>query len=257
MESITLEIKRFLQNKNTVTVLGVILAIFALYFAYTIRVKNAINPISVPYASEQIAAGSVITQSMVSTRLVPPSMLAGDIILDVNEIVDKYAADDTIIPKGSLFYRRTVVEEEQLNRDDLYKEEWPDGYSPYTIRTTVFKTYGNSMVPGNYVDVWVTAVDYSTKKVILGKLISNVKILVVKDGNGVRVFQNLDAKKKPDIIILSLPTEYLTLMTILIDGKVDGADVILVPTNESLNDEPGNTEIASEELKKWISSHAH
>ena len=46
--------KKFMQNKNTVTVVGVILAIVVLYVAYTMRIKSSINPISVPYASEQI-----------------------------------------------------------------------------------------------------------------------------------------------------------------------------------------------------------
>ncbi len=45
MGNLTTGFKKFLQNKNTVTVVGVILAIVVLYFAYTIRIKSAINPI--------------------------------------------------------------------------------------------------------------------------------------------------------------------------------------------------------------------
>ena len=50
MGNLTMGIKKFMQNKNTVTVVGVIAAIFVLYFAYTMRVKEAINPVRVPYA---------------------------------------------------------------------------------------------------------------------------------------------------------------------------------------------------------------
>ena len=39
---------KFLQNKNTVTVIGVVAAVLVLYVGYNIRVKNAINPITVP-----------------------------------------------------------------------------------------------------------------------------------------------------------------------------------------------------------------
>ena len=66
MGNLTTGFKKFLQNKNTVTVVGVILAIVVLYFAYTMRINSAINPISVPYAAEQIKAGTQITESMSS-----------------------------------------------------------------------------------------------------------------------------------------------------------------------------------------------
>ena len=75
MGNLTTGFKKFLQNKNTVTVVGVVLAIFVLYFAYTMRINSAINPISVPYAIKQINAGTQITEGMIGTREVPPSML--------------------------------------------------------------------------------------------------------------------------------------------------------------------------------------
>ena len=37
-------LKKFLQNKNTVTVVGVVLAIVVLYVAYNMRVNSAIKP---------------------------------------------------------------------------------------------------------------------------------------------------------------------------------------------------------------------
>ena len=88
MGNLTIGIKKFLQNKNTVTVIGVVLAIIILYVAYTMRIKSSINPISVPYASQQIPAGTQITESMIKTMEVPPAMLAGDVITNIGEIVD-------------------------------------------------------------------------------------------------------------------------------------------------------------------------
>ena len=126
MGNLTTGFKKFLQNKNTVTVVGVILAIVVLYFAYTIRIKSAINPIPVPYAVKQINAGTQITEGMIGTREVPPSMIKGDVILNKGEIIDKYASVDTVIPAGSLFYKRAVVEKEQLPANIIL--EYPKGY---------------------------------------------------------------------------------------------------------------------------------
>ena len=58
MGNLSTGIKKFLQNKNTVTVLGVVVAIIILYVAYNMRVQSAINPINVPYAKEQISPGT-------------------------------------------------------------------------------------------------------------------------------------------------------------------------------------------------------
>ena len=108
-------IKKFLQNKNTVTVFGVILAILILYFAYNWRVNKAVNPINVPYATQDISPGTQITADMVGIRAVPPSMLEGEVLTNQGQVIDKYSSADTVIPKGNLFYERTVVEKEQLD----------------------------------------------------------------------------------------------------------------------------------------------
>ena len=44
-------LKRLLSNKNTVTILAVILGVVFLYIAYNMRVKQAIEPKSVPIAN--------------------------------------------------------------------------------------------------------------------------------------------------------------------------------------------------------------
>jgi hypothetical protein len=64
-------IKRFFQNKNTVTVIGVVVAIAVLYIGYNWRVQSAINPVLVPYATQDIKGGTQITSEMIGTIEVP------------------------------------------------------------------------------------------------------------------------------------------------------------------------------------------
>ena len=164
MGNLSVSLKKFLQNKNTVTVVGVVLAIIVLYFAYTMRINSAISPVTVPYAAEQIPAGTQITESMISTREVPPAMLEGDVIQNIGEIVDKYSAADTVIPQGSLFYKRTVVEKEQLPANIIL--EYPKNYVLYNLPVDTETTYGNSVYPGNYIDIWLKAVNKLTEQQI-------------------------------------------------------------------------------------------
>ncbi len=263
MGNLVTNIKKFLQNKNTVTVIGVILAIVVLYFAYTIRINSAIHPVSVPYAAEQIKAGTQITESQISTREVPPSMLDGEVILNVGEIIDKYAAADTVIPKGSLFYKRAVVEKEQLPGSIIL--DYPKNYVLYNLKVDTNSTYGNSVFPGNYVDVWLKAEvkladdqiagNSAANKVMYGKLISNVKVLAVKDASGQAVFQNMDENRAPAMVVFALPQEYYVLLSKASYMRTYSTEIKLVPTNEGNKDEPGDLELSSEDLKEWINNN--
>jgi len=257
--------KKFLQNKNTVTVVGVVAAIVVLYFAYTMRINSAINPVVVPYASKQIPSGTQITESMISTREVPPSMLTGDVIQNKGEIIDKYSAADTVIPQGSLFYKRAVVEKEQLPANIIL--DYPKGYVLYNLSVTTQSTYGNSVYPGNYIDIYLKAVNKidesnanafnssDANKIMLGKLMSNIKVLAVKDSSGRPVFQNIDENRVPSMVVFALPEEYYILLKKAEFMRTYDTTLIVVPTNESIKDVPGDLEISSEQLKEWINTN--
>ena len=264
MGNLVTSFKKFLQNKNTVTVIGVILAIIVLYFAYTMRINSAINPVSVPYAATQIKAGTQITESMISTREVPPAMLEGDVILNVGEIIDKYAAADTVIPEGSLFYKRAVVEKEQLPGNIIL--DYPKNYVLYNLPVDTNSTYGNSVFPGNYIDIWLKAVNKVSEdqinagnrdadKIMYGKLLSNVQVLAVKDASGQPVFQNIDENRTPSMVVFALPQEYYVLLSKASYMRTYDTVIELVPTNEGNKDEPGDLELSSEDLKEWINNH--
>ena len=263
MGNLVTNFKKFLQNKNTVTVVGVILAILVLYFAYTMRISSAINPVNVPYATVQIKAGTQITESMISTRPVPPAMLDGDVILNVGEIIDKYSSADTVIPKGSLFYKRAVVEKEQLPGNIIL--DYPKNYVLYNLPVDTNSTYGNSVFPGNYIDIWLKAMvkmdenqaggNREADRVMYGRLISNVKVLAVKDSAGQAVFQNIDDNKTPAMVVFALPQEYYVLLSKASYMRSYSTEIKLVPTNEGNKDEPGDMELSSEDLKEWINNN--
>ena len=261
MGNLTTGLKKFMQNQNTVTVVGVILAIIVLYVAYTWRINKAVNPQVVPYAAEQINAGTQITESMIATREVPPSMISGDVLINKGDIIDKYAAADTVIPEGSLFYRRSVVEKEQLPANIIL--DYPKGHVLYNLSVSTESTYGNSVYPGNYIDIYLKAVNKidesnpaaltaDADKIMLGKLMSNIKVLAVKDADGNPVFQNIDENRKPAMIVFAVPEEYYILLKKAEYMRTYDTSLNIVPTNESLKDEPADLEISSDQLKEWI-----
>ena len=55
-----LKLKRFLGNKNTVTIICVILGVAVLLVGYNYRVKQAVQPVSVPYAMKRLEPKSKV-----------------------------------------------------------------------------------------------------------------------------------------------------------------------------------------------------
>lgn len=261
MGNILGNIKKIIINKNIVTFFGLILCIVIIFISYNSRINSSINPITVPYAKEKIASGTLITSKMVGTTQIPPSMLEGDVLTNISDVVDKYSNADTIIPEGSLFYERTVVEKEELPANIIL--DYPSGYVLYNMRVNTQTTYGNSIYPGNYIDIYLKVETLDTTqnqtqssdaKVMLGKLLSHVKILAVKDEEGKPVFDDLKEKRTPSMIIFAIPEEYYILLSKASYLRTYSSQLIPVPTNESLKENPGEVEMSSESLKEWINN---
>ena len=90
---------------------------------------------------------------------------------------------------------------------------------------------------------------------MLGKLFSNIKVLAVKDSSGQPVFQNIDENRSPAMVVFALPEEYFILLKKAEEMRTYSTSLYLVPTNESLKDEPADLEVSSDQLKEWINLH--
>lgn len=260
MNNLLVGIKKFLTNKNTVTVVGVIIAIIVLYVGYNMRINQAITPVSVPYAIEEINPRTQITEDMVSTMEIPQSMVNDNIITNSADVIDMYSNGDSVIPEGSLFYKRSVVSREQL--PDSIILNYPKGYVLYNLDVDMASTYSNSIYPGNYIDIYLKVQNaqnadgtiVTDDRIMVGKLLSNVKVLAVFDSSGNNVFANLDEKTVPAQIIFAIPEEYHILLRKASFLRAYESEIIPVPTAESLADEPGDVTLSSEDLRNFINN---
>ena len=261
MNNLIVGIKKFFTNKNTVTVVGVILAIVILYVGYNMRINQAITPVTVPYALEEIDPRVQITEDMVGTMDVPQSMIDNDneIITNVADVVDMYTQGDSVIPKGSLFYKRSVVSREQL--PDSIILDYPRGYVLYNLDVDMASTYSNSIYPGNYIDIYLKVQNAESAdgtvgddRIMVGKLLENVKVLAVYDSNGNNVFANIEDKGVPAQIIFAVPEEYHILLRKAEYLRAYESEIIPVPTAESLEDDPGDVTLSSEDLRNFINN---
>jgi hypothetical protein len=252
MNNLMFNISRFMKNKNTVTILGVFLGILILYFGYNMRVRQAIRPERMPYALVIIQPRQLITTEMVGYVDVPPKLIMGKVIRNPNLIIGKYANYNTVIPSGSLFYEDALVELRGL--PDSAFINIPDGYIPFNFPVTIDTTYGNSIFPGNYINMYFKALN-EDGKIIVGKLIENIEILAVKDKGGRHVFEDTNTERNPSTLIFAVPEEiHLLLRKSLYLGNVAGvrAELIPVPNTIAYHTEPGEIAITNQFLRGFI-----
>lgn len=252
------KLKQMLSNRNTVTFIGVILIVVVLYVFYNWRVNTAISPVRVPYAIQTIGPRTKITTDMIGYVDINQSAIKGNIYTNVTtQIIEKnmYTNVNCTVPAGSLFYVGALVQEKEL--PDAFLVDLKEGYQAYDFDVSMKTTYGNSMYPGNYVDVYFRYEDDAGNKNI-GKLVENVEILAVKDSSGRAVFDNMEENRTPAQIIFGVTDDihYLLRKAEYIANKV-ADDIILVPTNASVDLQEGEKaeiKVTSETVKQYIES---
>jgi hypothetical protein len=245
-------LKRFLSNKNTVTILGVVAGVLVLYIGYNWRVKQAIQPVTVPYAKVEISSRTQITEDMIGYMEVSSSVVSNspNLIQNASQIINNYAAYGVTIPANSLFYTEAIMTKAEM--PDSAFADIPDGYTIYPLDVNLQTTYGNSIYPGNYIDLYLKATDDSGK-IIFGKLIESIEVLAVKDSQGNHVFETTVESRTPAVMLFAVPDDmYLLLKKAeYISG---GVDILPVPRNASYSANPGETSVASDYIKNYILS---
>lgn len=245
-------VKRFLGNKNTVTILGVVAGVLVLYIGYNWRVKQAIKPVTVPYAKVEISSRTQITEDMIGYMEVSNSLVSNspNLIQNASQIINNYASYGVTIPANSLFYSTAIMTEAEM--PDSAFADIPDGYTIYSLNVNQHTTYGNSIFPGNYIDLYLKATDESGK-IIFGKLIESIEVLAVKDSQGNHVFETTVESRTPAELLFAVPDDmYLLLMKA---GYISGGvDILPVPRNASYSANPGETSVASDYIRNFILS---
>lgn len=256
MGNFTFKLKKFFQNKNTVTILGVVLGVLIIYFGYVTAVNRAIQPITVPYAKVSIQPRTKITEDMVGFTQVPPSLIKGKAIRNANLIIGKWSGYNSYVPFGSLFFEDNIITQDRLPDSAFINIR--EGFTAFNLPVDVESTYGNSIFPDNYIDIYLKALNFEGK-VIYGKLIENVKILAVKDRNGEHVFENSEESRTPSILLFAVPEDiHLLLRKALYLSNVDLIKAELVPvpiTKEEVNTNSSTPIIKSQELKFFIETN--
>lgn len=250
MNNIVNVFKRFLKNKNIVTIVGVIVILALLYFGYSSQINNAVNPVSVVVAAETIQPRTKITEDMVKTIDVPNISVTKDVLKNKYDVVDKYSNVNTMIPEGSMFFKQSVIREEELPDAAFIKVK--KGEVVYSFRVNTETTYGNSIFPGTYVDIYMKTGNGNNEQIMIGKLLKNVEVLSVKDSSGKAVFESTSDNRTPSMMLFGL-SEYNNLL-LKKASYINGVELYIVPSSTASSGD--KTEVSTQQLVDYINAHA-
>lgn len=253
MNNFTISLQRFFKNKNTVTILGVIVIILILFFGYRHQVNKAVNPVrDIPVAAQTIQPRTKITSDMLTFVDISPIVLQSNVYTESIQVVGKYTNVNTIVPKGSLFYKEALTTADKL--PNMAFVEVPDGQVPYNFPVDMDTTYGNSILPDSYIDIYMKAED-ENGTLMVGKLVENVKVLAVKDSSGKHVFENSEEERIPATLIFGVEPKINILLRKASYMNNYSVELFPVPHGGKI-DTSGATEVSSQTLENFINAHS-
>lgn len=251
--------KKFLGNKNTVTILGVVLIVAILGIGYHVRINQKTSLKSVPVAKETIAPKTQITDSMIRTVSVPTNFLVGSYYENPGNIIGKYTNYNATIAEGSLFYVDLLVNKEDL--PDLMFGDIEEGYRPFVIDLgAVTGLYGG---PGDYIDIYFSGIT-ADEKVMFGQFLNGIQILSIVDDNGRNAYTNSSDEEEEQnaaqLMYISVPEDLYIMLNRYdrLNEVVSTLKSHLVLTPHSVDPDVENVDIylTSDDIRKLINDNS-
>ena len=253
MNNLMASAKKFAKNKNMVTIIGVVIILILLYVGYSTQINRAVEPIQIPVATQTIQPRTEITDDMVQIIDMPNVSLSDNVIRSRTQIVGKYSNVNSVIPEGSMFYTDTVIDADEL--PDAAFSKVKSGEVVYNFPVDMESTYGNSIFPGNKIDIYMKVGDGEEEKIMIGKLIENIEVLAVKDSSGNAVFENTSERRTPAMMIFGLKTDLYIMLKKASYMSSLGVELYPVPHGGTVDSE-GATQVSTQQLVDYIDAHS-
>ncbi len=250
MNNILVSLRKIIRNKNTVTIIGIILILVLLYFGYTKTVNSTINPISVPVAKQSIGERHEIGADDITYKSVAAITVGDNVIRNSSELIGKYTNLNVTIPEGSMFYTDWIVEKDKIPGNWIEEIDTKNGYEAYYLSTDVTKTLGNSIIPGSTIDLYMMTT--INGQLVYGRLLENIEVLVVHDGSGNDVFANASNPSSPSKIGFAVSHEYYVLLTKA--ENLSGITLVIAPQGSNV-ELSGQVNVSSATLRDYIDAN--
>lgn len=185
------------------------LIVIGLIFAYSeVMFLYRVDYIEVPIVAQQLTPRTKITETMVSMTKVSREGLPTNIYEKKEDIIGKYVDITTTLQTSSYFFKESIFDQSELPDEPHLK--LMEGQSAFSVNADLLKSSGNTLVEGQYVDVY-GSIFKNNQTVIIDKMLESVRIIGVKDGKGNDVDGKIE-NQIPKVIILAVKSEEINAL---------------------------------------------
>lgn len=183
-------------TKTIIVILSALIVGLGFTFGIRMEVNKQISPKIVYYTSNEIAAGTLITEEIFKDnffeRETPNSAVPPTAVTDSNEVIGKYVKQGFSIPQYSMISKDVLVAENDMPNSSVLKLK--EGEYAFPLLVDLETSLGNGILPDTKVDIAfrTTVVDEETgeEKILYGNVAENVRVTSVKDSNADAVFKD-------------------------------------------------------------------
>lgn len=247
--------RKNLWKKRILSVIVVALLITSIVSYTKFSVKAQVNLTTAYFTKVQIPPRTKITENMILTRKVSSDSIPPNAITNKKDILGKYTLDGYGYSVNSYFYKTQLINKDEL--PDYGILQLKKGEVAFPLLVDLETSLGNSIIPNSKVDLYFRTLtkEGTQSKVIYGKLVSQVRVVSVKDAEASNVFDskgnqvdsNKDNQSKSlaKIYIFAIPEKLNALIN---KAKLLG-EIIPIATGDSYNQEAKTTGTQNEVIK--------
>lgn len=212
-------------------VVGVLILIVFNVLLFDIAVKRSIDYIEIPVAAKMLSSRSKIDEFSFRMQRVPSALVEDNVIMDKNELIDRWVKYSVTLAEGSFFYKEYI--EDASDSADYPQLMLKEGQGVASLAVDLMISAGNTLLPNQFVDIVFTSKD-KRKPIISDVIFRSVRVLAVKDRNGLNM-DDPKSQKVPAVVLLALNQGDIPPF---IHAQILGdIDLIIKVVNENFPDE--------------------
>lgn len=259
MGNIINTLKGILANKNTITILGVLVGVVAIYLVYNSQIQSTTDTITVYYLKQNVSANTQLTEDMLESVTVSSNLtkLDSNLVTNLAQIQTGtgdnrqfyYVNYDHSLSQGQLLSKNDLVSADEKLPSKSY--DLKDDEKQFDLKVSLDLTQGNSIAPGNTIDLWVQGKN-PDNEIIFTKFIENLRVIDVVDSNWITTAGSDSAS--PRYLITAVDEELWLLLKK--SEMITGYSFKLVPVvKDKAYEEGSKPSLANETIKNIIEAN--
>ena len=193
-------------KKKVLLIVPIIFCILlSLIFSFLAYRRYKVEYIETYVSTHQIMQRNIIKDNDIEKRLVPKEYLNDDVYVDKEDIIGKYVKLSYTIPKGSLFYK-TALED---NNKDLANTLLLENQINYDIYTSDVKINTGSLLCNMYVDLYLSI--NNNEKPISDMFLKDCRITALYDQNN-KPIKDFDIDSKVYIVSIAIQADQVAIL---------------------------------------------